>query len=321
MPSEHPFARNSGCRISDAILYLGLPVIVLENELLRVAILPDKGAEICSLRFKPTDVDPLLSLPRGLRAPTPFPPTISSRDGSFNDFYVGGWQEMLPSAGGPATVSGAEIGRHGEVALLPWQWEITEDDSARVAVRLWVRTVRTPFYLERIMSLESGHATLNIQETVTNEGGEELPLMWGHHLAFGEPFLDDSCVLQAPAERVEVHAGLPHPSNRLTAGRTGSWPIMTGTNGAPVDLRPIPSRDARSADMLYLLGLRAGWYALTNRRLGQSLVVEWDTNAFPVLWVWQEFCGSHGYPWYGNTHALGWEPCSGYAPTGGSGLA
>jgi hypothetical protein len=58
--SDTPFSRQTGCRISDALCHCGLRIIVLENELLRVAILPEKGGEIYSLQYKPKDIDPLL---------------------------------------------------------------------------------------------------------------------------------------------------------------------------------------------------------------------------------------------------------------------
>lgn len=117
---------------------------------------------------------------------------------------------------------GAELGRHGEVVLLPWDWEIIEDSPSRVSVRFWVRTVRMPFTLERLMFLNSNQAVLNFDEVLTNDGGEELPYMWGHHPAFGEPFLDQSCILDVPASGVEVHSGDLHPGNRLQPGERGT---------------------------------------------------------------------------------------------------
>jgi hypothetical protein len=319
--NEHPFSRHFGCRVTDAYTYLGLRLVVLENELLRVTVLPEKGAEIFAFRYKPADVDPLLHLPGGLRPPTPYPATIPSSDGAFQGVYSGGWQEMFPSGGGPCRVAGAEFGRHGEVALLPWHWEIVDDRPERVAIRFWVRTVRTPFWLERTMSLESGQAVLSLDETVVNEGGEEVAFMWGHHPAFGRPFLDGTCVLDAPAGRVDVHVDPADPAHRLAPGSSGPWPVMPGADGRPLDLRFIPPPEAHTADMFYLVELGAGWYALTNRRLGLGFALTWPAEVFPVLWVWQELGGSHGYPWYRNTYALGLEPFTGYATAGTVGLA
>ncbi len=38
--------RTSGCRISDAWMYRGHKTVVLENELIRVTVLADKGADV-----------------------------------------------------------------------------------------------------------------------------------------------------------------------------------------------------------------------------------------------------------------------------------
>ena len=49
--------RNYGCRVSDSWTYRGLKTVVLENELLRIVILADKGADIYLFVNKPLDVD------------------------------------------------------------------------------------------------------------------------------------------------------------------------------------------------------------------------------------------------------------------------
>jgi len=54
-----PFSRYSNARVSDAVQYCGLQTIILENELVRIVILPEKGGEIFEFRYKKFDVDPL----------------------------------------------------------------------------------------------------------------------------------------------------------------------------------------------------------------------------------------------------------------------
>jgi galactose mutarotase-like enzyme len=318
--SLHPFSRHWGCRVSDAVTYNGQPVVILENETLRVCVLPEKGAEISVFQHKPGDIDPLYR--RGsLRNPPRYPATIPDRGGSFVDGYSGGWQEIFPSGGAPTEVKGAQLGTHGEVFQLPWQWEILEDRPDKISVRFWVRTLRTPFLLERTMTISENSPILTFDETVCNEGGEEMPFMWGHHPAFGAPFLDASCILDAPTSAVEVHAGEETTLNRLNPGSRGDWPFLVGKSGAILDLREIPSPEDRTSAMFYLVGLNEGWCALTNRNreLGTALV--WDIHQFPVLWVWQEFGGSEGYPWYSQAYALGLEPFTGYTTGPRSGLA
>jgi len=53
--------------------------------------------------------------------------------------------------------------------------------------------------------------------------------------------------------------------------------------------------------------------------MGVALV--WDVEIFPVLWVWQQFNGSGGYPWYSQAYALGLEPFTSYTKGIRSGLA
>ena len=47
--------RTTGCRVSDAWTYRGLKTVVLENELVRITVLADKGADIQSFVHKQID--------------------------------------------------------------------------------------------------------------------------------------------------------------------------------------------------------------------------------------------------------------------------
>lgn len=40
------------------------------------------------------------------------------------DYHEGGWQEILPNFGNGGIYKGAEEGLHGEVSLVPWDFEI-----------------------------------------------------------------------------------------------------------------------------------------------------------------------------------------------------
>ena len=317
--SETPFSRSTNCRVSDALTYCKMHAVVLENELLQVLVLPQKGAEIYSIRYKPLDIDPLLHY-RALQTPNAYPSTLPMADGAFADVYDGGWQVMFPSGGGANSALGTSFGRHGEAALLSWNWQIVEDKPERVCVRFFVTMQRTPFLYERFLRLESGKADLVFEEKITNLGGETLPYMWGHHPAFGTPFLDGSCVLDVSGAVVEslVNGG---PAARVADGIRQTWPLVEGKNGEKLDLRYIPENGQHTMDMLFLTDLEQGWYALTNRSLGLGFALIWELEHFPVLWVWQEFGGSKGYPWYANTYALGLEPCTNYSTGEGDGLA
>jgi hypothetical protein len=269
--------RHHACRINE-YLWNGHNLVVLENELLRVTVLASKGADILEFRHKPTDTDVLWHAPQPV-LPSTFVPTRARSGGAFLDYYPGGWQEIFPSAGHSVTLSGAELGQHGEVSLQPWDMRIIDDTAERITVEFSVETIRTPFRLTRQMMLHSGEATLFLKETAANLGHEKMPFAWGHHPVFGAPFLEAGCEIEFPA------------SDAGAAQRS-----------------VVPSMDARSEKVICLENVREGKYRLSNRRLGLAAEMRWDKDVMPYLWSWQVYGGSWHYPYFGRAYCLGIEP-------------
>ena len=305
--------RNYACRITECFIR-GLRCVTLENQLIRVSVAADKGADIYEFLHKPTDTECLLRTPLGLRRQPPTLPTINLREGSFSDFYEGGWQELLPVAGDfPSESKGAQFGQHGEVALLPWSYRINEDTPERISITFSVDTTRTPFHLDRTMILEHGEPTLQIEESLKNEGDEPMEIMWAHHPAFGWPFLAEGCSIDLPpCEVVVLGSELPSAS-RLVEQRS-EWPRVEGKNGKTVDLSQMPGPETKAHDLAFLRGFTEGKYSITNRRSGLSFRLSWENKVFPYLWFWQVTRGAFGYPWYGTTYNLALEPHSSLFP-------
>ena len=235
--------RNYGCRITEFIL-AGHRAVALENEKLRVTLLADKGTDIYEFLYKPCDVDFMWRTWAGLRDRSHYWPSSPRPAGPHNDFYEGGWQELFPNCGAPSEHQGAEIGQHGEVLLLPWRYVVTKDDVEEIEVRFEVRTVRTPFHLVKTVSLRRNEAVLRIHERVTNEGGQQVDFTWGHHPAFGWPFIDESCRVDVPACRIRTIEDYTPPASRLKPKQLGDWPMAEAAAGGQIDLSRIPGPDA-----------------------------------------------------------------------------
>jgi galactose mutarotase-like enzyme len=298
--------RHFGCRITDDLLYKGMRTIFLENDLLRVGILLDKGADIFQFLYKPADVDFLWRSPQGLVPPSHFTATRASASGAFLDSYHGGWQEILPG-GGPVDYRGAELGLHGEVTNLGWEYTILEDRPDCTSVRLSVDCIRTPLRLERVMRLETGRPTLFIDETLTNTSPEELDLMWGHHPAFGAPFLREGVRLFVPAGEAQVHSPRFAESGLLEPGASFPWPLAP-TNGSAIDLSCVPGLQAGFAELLYLKNLSGGWYAVLDPQKKVGFGLSWPTEIFPYLWFWMVYGRAPGYPWWNRVYVIALEP-------------
>ena len=299
--------RNHGCRVSDAWTYRGLKTAVLENELLRIVILIDKGADIYQFVHKPSDVDFLWRSPWGVRDPSKFVQTTGGGAEMWLDQYEGGWQTVLPGGGFPSNYGGVELGLHAEVNTVPWDAVIVEDTPERVSIRCSVRTARTPFYYEKTHTLVSGSAVLHTEETLVNEGRETQHAIWGQHIAIGEPFLSSDCVIDLPGGTLLSHPVAFHPDNRLKPGVTGQWPWGEDMDGNRIDMSRLSPRDSHIYDMSYITDMPEGWYAVTNQKLGVGFGVSFPKELYRYLWYWQSFGGS-GYPWYGRTYNIGLEP-------------
>lgn len=298
--------RHYGCRITDDLIYKGLRAIFLENDLLRVGVLLDKGADIFSFVHKPTDTDFLWRSPQGLINPQRFNATKASSAGAFLDNYHGGWQEIFPG-GGPAIYQGAELGLHGEVDQLGWDFDILDDHPDHIAVRLQVDCVRTPFRLERTMRLEKGSPVLFMEETLTNLSPDSMDFMWGHHPAIGAPFLRKGVRIFVPAAEAEVHSPRFAASGIIEPGMQFNWPVATVHHQA-LDLSVVPDEDAGFAELIYLKNLSAGWYAVLDpdRKIGFGL--SWPVDIFPYLWFWLVYGKAPGYPWWNRTYVVALEP-------------
>lgn len=298
--------RHYGCRVTDDLVYKGLRTLVLENELIRAGILLDKGADLFEFRYKPTDTDFLWRSPNGLVNPYRLTPTKATADGAFLDSYHGGWQEIFPG-GGPANYRGAELGLHGEVTHLPWEYDLIEDTPERIAVRLTTNCIRTPFRLERIMRVESGNPALYLEERLTNLSPEPQEFMWGHHPAFGAPFLREGVRLFIPAEQVEVHEPRFAASGILEPGASFAWPIAPAPGGG-IDLSRVPGPEAGYSELLYLKDLKAGWYAVLDPDKEVGIGLAWPKAVFPHLWFWLVYGRAPGFPWWNRTYCIALEP-------------
>ena len=73
----------------------------MENELLRVTVLADKGADIFEFVHKPSDTDFMWRTPWGVRDPSLFIPSTGWGEGVWHDMYEGGWQTIAPTGGYP----------------------------------------------------------------------------------------------------------------------------------------------------------------------------------------------------------------------------
>lgn len=281
----------------------GYPAVYLENDSLRISILPTKGADVYELIHKETTVDFLYKTQSGLRMLPGYPvlDVIES--------YEGGWQELFPNCGDACRYRGVTLPVHGEVAVMPWDMTIIRDDNEEISVLLSVRTRLIPFRLERIMRLVKGRSCLEIDETVKNLSDDTQYYVWGHHIMLGGDFLEEGCVYRTSARTISVPE---HPKEgaraRLCPGQRQPWPLARSRHsGGTIDLSVIPGPDIRSHDEVYLEDFVDGAVSVTNPRLGLTFSLRWDAQVFGSIAMWQPYGGIDIPPWTGS-YGVGIEP-------------
>jgi galactose mutarotase-like enzyme len=302
--------RSHGCRC-DEFWWRGHRLCVIENELLRISVLASKGADIIEFRYKPRDLDILWHAPQPVLPPGQWISSVARTEGSFLDYYVGGWQEIFPTAGGATRYAGTELGQHGEVALLPWDVSVRDDSEKRVSLEFTVETLRTPFRVVRRMILESGQAKLRLEGEATNLGVETLPFAWGQHPCFGRPFLEAGCRVVLPECDVFIPKEAEPLQRRYAVGGRTRFPWVVGQDGAQTRVDIVrPVADA-TEDLVAFHGFgERGACRLLSPSRDWHIRLGWDARAFPWLWSWQLYGGRRGYPYYGRAYAIGLEPFS-----------
>ena len=281
----------------------GWDAVTLTNGLLRVTVLPGKGAELAELTDLESGIDLLFKGPWGLNPPGAPRAENTGDDDPFMWNYAGGWQELLPSVNDACDYRGERIPFHGEVATLPWEHEVLADG----AVRLWTRCRLTPFRVERTLRLADGRPELALEGTVSNESDRSAHFVWGHHCVVGPPFLEPGCVLETSARTIVSAPQVWEETARLAPGQTEPWPFARLRSGGTVDLREVPGTEAGSHDDVYLGGLRAGSASVTNPRLGLTFSLSWDPEVFRWIVAWMPYGGALEPPLTGS-YALGVEP-------------
>lgn len=304
--------RSEQVRVWQDTTETGCALVGLENERVRVGLLPEKGADMFELTYRSPGVDVLWKSPWGPPSPYDLMGAPSDSQGAWLEIYPGGWQTIFPNAGPACESRGASLGFHGEASVRPWQWEIRKARGGPPELSFTVRLRRTPFYLERRVVLDPHRPVLTIRERIENRGGVEMPYVWGHHPALGAPFLEEGCLVDVGAKILEADDEYASPHSPLEPGERVRWNDEEGRR----DLGRVPALDGRRDLFAYFKELDEGWWAVTNPELGFGVGMRWPREIFPYAWFWQEINATDSFPWYGDTRVMAIEPFSGFPGQG-----
>ncbi len=293
--------RNFGCRFLEIELN-GYRTLIVENEKIRVMFLADKGMDVIEFNYKPLDIDFAWRSPNGLRH-------LHNREYSFQDdqfltdYYTGGWFHCFPNVGEACVYKGAKMPIYGESCYLPWDYSILTDTPELLEIKAKTYMVKTPFLMEKTITLRSGEASIRFDMTITNLGGEKLHYQWGYHPNISPNFLSPEVLINIPrCKTINRFAG---KNSDILQECVGIWPEVTGRDGNLVDLSRFNLNETKANDFTLLENPEKSVISIINSEKKIEFNMSWDKNAWEHASVWRVNNSDFGYPRYGKTRVLG----------------
>ena len=243
-----------------------------------------------------------------------YKPTLQLKEGNYLNYTVGGWYELFPNAGNACMHRGAPYGTHGEAHMLKWDYYISKNTVEEIEIIFDVKTVYSPFVLEKKVSIKRNSLVFNLEEKVTNTGLNDAQFVWGHHITLGQAFLNENCRISLPECEIFKRPEYDSTGSRLTPEAKGKFQDMPGKNGERVDLSIMPAWGSGISEMVFVQGLKEHWYSVVDMEKRVGIALCWDKDAYPGLWFWQECNDYMDFPWYGKTYAMAIEPASTNTP-------
>ena len=94
---------STHCTINEITLGRTMRALRIENDLLAVTVLLDKGADIYELVYKSKNIDVLWKSPWGMKEPARGFDSAFDSSTAWLEAYAGGWQVLFPNGGTPCT--------------------------------------------------------------------------------------------------------------------------------------------------------------------------------------------------------------------------
>lgn len=242
-------------------------ILKLENEFLRVVILPDSGGKIISLRDLVNNREWLT------QGPLPEPGAVSRVGDTWTGREGWGWDECFPNiSAAPPTLAD-----HGEIWSRPWQFEMTPDGLVGK-----IEGFHFDYTFERRFRLEN--RVLIASYRVVNRMATPLKAVWAMHSVFAaKPGMQIE--LPASIRELQVESAMS-----VKVGKQVDWPLTRDEDGNELDLGTTPPGEGKSyALKLFTKRLQPGegWAVLRDSE--NSLKLEYDPTTVPYLGLWLNY--------------------------------
>jgi hypothetical protein len=275
----------------------GLDALIVEAADIRMTVLPQLGAKVLSLVWKPTGYEYLWRQPDR-------PLQLATYGADFEAGDISGWDECFPTIGRCFYLeepwAGIEVPDHGEVWSVGWDWAVDGD-----ALRMGTEGIRFPYRFERTLAFPRP-GVIQLTYAVTNRAPCPLGALWSMHPFFR--VTPDTRILLPEPTRIRVEVSKSARLGGFLAEH--AWPVAQARDGEPVDLSVVGPVDPRFMEKIFTDELREGWAALYSPSNDHFVAMTFDPSAVPHVGI---AAMRGGWPESGEpSYSVILEPCTGW---------
>lgn len=244
--------------------------VVLENEKLRVALLPELGGKMTVLENKLTGTQFLKEYVK--QEGELKPPKVGF---SFEPPYAYGFDECFPTVAPSNYLFNERVIHwpdHGELWTQEWDYELDEN-------RIVLKTsgVNLLYEFTKEIILRDNQVVINY--SVENRSYESFDYLWSSH-----PLLEidegDELLIHEKIKEVSVHES--DEEGQVKKRKTG-WPYLLGNE---TDFTVVQSQNSKHAMKLFAEQVEKGSAGLYRKRTDETILFEFDTEKIPHLGIW-----------------------------------
>jgi hypothetical protein len=252
-----------------------LNAFVLDNDVLRLTIVPELGGKIVSLIRLESGYEYLLQPPDLRSAYRP-----RAYGSNFEDYETSGFDECAPTVARclypEQPFPASQLPDHGDVWCLPSVAEIVGED-----VRLTTHMRSLPLRFSRKIQIQESKVRLDYEGT--NLSPSTVKFLWSAH-----PLLkvEPGAEIILPKEVNEVEVGWSKGDRMGKSADRCSWPEGTESSGQKINLSRIASPPMGTAEKLFTPRLSEGFCGMFLPRVNEGIAYRFDPRLVSYVGIW-----------------------------------
>jgi hypothetical protein len=272
----------------DKTTWEDLPAIVVANDRIELAVLPEGGAMAqIVLKADKERINPLwnpywIARQAGVARPANY----------FRGHFV------CVDGFGPSSTEerAANLPMHGEAHARPWELKSHGKQGATTSAAFSVDLPLSHETLTRTFHVVDGEQVVWIDSELTNLLAFDRPVFWGEHATIGAPFLEPGKVaVDMPVSKSKTKAYQPAPVRRLQSFVDFTWPMAPTLDGKLFDVRTAPMSPGTTDHTTALLDPSRRLAFVTALHGEKRLLIGWvfRREEFPWVQTWLSYPGAN----------------------------